>query len=188
MPAPKKSAAARRPKRTKPKPDPVKIADMIVNQTEMAAILGITTRRLRQLEKEEHVVVPEGPGKFHVGKVVQAYVGYRAEGVAKKSGSESMDRLREEKALDIRLNRMRKDRDLISLEEALGTIDEMVGLFISSLTGLPAQITGVPRERQRLDDIFDAERQRLADSFAKKRSALTAGGEAADAETEDDAA
>lgn len=172
-------------KKTKPTGSSVRPADLIINQTEMAEVLGITSRRLRQLEKEEQVITSEGVGKFRLSHVVQAYIAYRAEGATKKYGSESADRLREEKMLDIRLNRMRKDRELISLDEALSFSDELVGLFVSYLTGLPAEITGVPRERQRLHDIIDKGRLKLADRLTKKISTLRTGSEDPDAEDED---
>ena len=85
------------------------------------------------------------------------------------------------------MDRMRKDRTLISIDEALGVIDDITGLFVSSLAGLPAQITGVPRERHRLNDIFDTERQRLTDRFAERRAALRAGRADLDPASEDDA-
>lgn len=162
----------------------VKVADQVVNQTEMAEILGVTTRWLRQMATEE-LVPAEGRGKFKVAAVVQAYAAYLKEGATKKTGTESLDRLREEKALEIRLNRERKDRTLISIDEAIGVIDDVTGLYVSSLTGLPAQITGVPRERQRLNDIFDIERQRLADRFTERRKALLEGRADLDPEAED---
>ena len=164
----------------------VKVADQVVNQTEMAEILGVTTRWLRQMATEE-LVPTEGRGKFKVAAVVQAYAAYLKEGATKKTGTESLDRLREEKALEIRLNRERKDRTLISIDEAIGVIDDVTGLYVSSLTGLPAQITGVPRERQRLNDIFDIERQRLADRFTERRKALLEGRADIDPSAEDDA-
>lgn len=164
---------------------PVKVADQIVNQTEMAEILGVTTRWLRQMVTEE-LVPMEGRGKFKVGEVVQAYAVFLREGATKKTGTESLDRLREEKALEIRLNRERKDRTLISIDEAIGVVDDVVGMFVASLTGLPAQITGVPRERQRLNDIFDTERQRLADRFSERRTALLAGRSDLDPAAEDE--
>lgn len=188
--AAKKKPLRRRPSvkpRTPAPKDKTLIADTVVNQTEMAAILGITTRWLRVLVNDGAVPSP-GRGKFLVGQVVQAYLTFKTEGVEKATGtSTTLDRVREERAEEIRLNRMRKDRQLISVEEAMGTIDEIVGLFVSSLTGLPAQITGVPRERQRLNDIFDTERQRLADRFAEKAQTLRTGREASDTEAEDDA-
>ncbi|MGE1076341.1 hypothetical protein ACQJ22_27865, partial [Pseudomonas fragariae (ex Marin et al. 2024)] len=90
---------------------------------------------------------------------------YSKEGAIKKTGTESLDDLRKEKALDIRLARARKDREVIALDEALSAVEELTGMYVASLSGLPAQITGVPRERQRLNDIFDAERLRLTDRF-----------------------
>lgn len=186
-PAAKVAARTVKTTRTKTKPtgSSVRPADLIINQTEMAEVLGITPRRLRQLEKEEQVITSEGVGKFHLSHVVQSYIAYRAEGAIKKSGSESLDRLRDEKALDARMTRLRKDRELITLDEALGIADEITGLFLSFLNGLPAEITGVPRERQRLNDIIDRGRLRLSDRFTEKIASLRSGQEAADAEDED---
>ncbi|TAA54622.1 hypothetical protein [Shinella sp. JR1-6] len=171
-----------RPTKAAPK---ISVADQMVNQTEMAKILDISTRFLRQLQVDG-VLQPE-KGKFRVGSTVRAYADFLKQGSEKRSGSSSMDELRAEKALDIRLNRARKDREIISLDEALSAIDEVTGLYVSSLSGLPAQITGVPRERQRLDEIFDRERLRIRDRLAKKRQALLEGRETSDTEAEDDA-
>lgn len=178
---------AKSPASTRKAAAPARVADQLVNQTEMAEILGVTTRWLRQMATEE-LVPTEGRGRFRVASVVQAYAAYLKEGATKKTGTESLDKLREEKALEIRLNRERRDRTLISIDEAAGVIDEIVGMFVSSLTGLPAQITGVPRERHRLNDIFDIERQRLADRFAERRAALLTGRADIDPAAEDDAA
>lgn len=181
-----KPAAKKKPtpkgKATKP---PVKLADMVVSQTEMAAVIGVSTRFLRELTADG-TLEKEGAG-YAVGRTVRAYADFLKVGSQKKSGSTSLDALREEKAAEVRMNRMRKDRDLIAIDEALGVIDEVTGLFVSSLSGLPAQITGVPRERQRLDEIFDTERQRLKDRFAERRQALLEGRADSDTEAEDDA-
>lgn len=152
----------------------------------MAAVLGLTPRRL-QIMVKEGVVPSLGRGRFRLCDVVQAYAGFLKEGADRRAGSDSLDRVREERALEIQMNRLRKDRELISLAEAVSVVDQITGLFVASLNSLPAQITGVPRERQRLNDIFDAERQRLADRCLKRRAALLAGSTAADAAAEDDA-
>lgn len=177
------AAAPKRSKKPVPKPP---VASSVLSTKDMAEVLGITPRRLQILVKEG--TVPSlGRGKFPLGEVVQAYATFLKEGAERKTGTASLDRLREEKALDIQLTRQRKDRQLISIDEAIGVIDEVVGIFVASLSGLPAQITKVPRERQRLNGIFDTERQRLADRFAEKRSALLEDRAAADPAAEDDA-
>lgn len=153
----------------------------------MAALLGITPRFL-QIKVKDGTLPSLGRGCFDPIATTAAYVEFVRVGADRKVGSESMDRLREEKALDIRMNRERKAGQLIALTEAVAVADDMAGLYLSSLTGLPARITGVPRERQRLNGIFDTERQRLADRFAERRAALLEGRAAADPETEDDAA
>ncbi|MCO5730092.1 hypothetical protein [Rhizobium sp. SSA_523] len=158
--------------------------DLIVSSNEMADILGVTTRRLTQLVSE-HGIPSEGRGRFRIASVVQSYATFLKEGATKKTGTESLDVLRNEKALDIRLARARKDREVIALDEAVSAVEEVTGMYVASLTGLPAQITGVPRERQRLNDIFDAERLRLTDRFAKRIATLRTGEEDPDAEAED---
>jgi len=163
------------------------LADTLASTQDMAAVLGVTPRWLSKMVTDG--IVPQvSRGRFKLGEVVQAYSVFLKQGAEKNTGSISLDRLRDEKAKEIQLNRLRKDRALIDLDEALGVIDQVTGMFVSSLNGLPAQITGVPRERQRLDGIFDTERQRLADRFAEKREALRTGGAALDPESEDDAA
>lgn len=168
----------------KPEPKPPKLVDMIVNQTEMAEAMGVTTRWLR-IMATDGIVQADGRGKFHVGRTFQAYAAYLKEGATKKTGSSSIDELRAEKTKDIVLERARKDRELVSMDEALAFFGELAGVFVSYLSGLPAEITGVPRERQRLNDIIDLGRQRIADSFAKKRQTFESGREDPDAEDED---
>lgn len=181
--APKKptKAAAKKAPRNKPAEKP---ADLVVSQTEMAEILGVTTRWLRQMVAED-LVPAEGRGRFRIGDTVRAYASFLKDGAEKKTGSTTMDELRQEKALEIRMNRARKDRDLIALDEALGVTDEIVGIFVAYLSGLPAEITGVPRERQRLNEIIDGGRLRLADRFAEKIKALGTGEEDPNSEAED---
>lgn len=181
----KKPAKATARKAVSPKPkQKQKPTDLVVSQTEMAEILGVTTRWLRQMATEG-VVPAEGRGRFRVGATVRAYATFLKEGTEKKTGSTSMDELRQEKALEIRMNRARKDRELIAIDEALSTADEIAGVFVAYLSGLPAEITGVPRERQRLNEIIDRGRLRLADRFAEKIEALRTGKEDSNAEAED---
>jgi hypothetical protein len=152
----------------------------------MAKVLGITVRWLS--EKTKDGTIPSlGRGRYDPMTAVVAYIDFVKVGVEKKVGSESLDNLRDMKAQELRLNMARKDRLVIALDEALAVTEEMSGIFVTSLQGLPAQISGVPRERQRLDGIFDKERQRVADRLAERVAALRAGTSHIDPSAEDDA-
>lgn len=171
----------------KPKPAPTHMVDLsgvTLGTKGVAALLGLTERRL-QIMVKDGIVPSSGRGKFDPAEVVKAYVAFRVDGIERRSVNTSMDRLRDVRAEREQRQMQIDDRQIISLEEAIGTLDEIIGLFISYLGGLPAEITVVPRERQRLHDIIDAGRLRLTDRFAKKIAALRTGDEAAEAETED---
>lgn len=176
--AARRKPAAKSGQKTRP-------SDLMASTNEMAEVLGVTPRRLTQLVTD-HGIPAEGRGKFRVGEVVRAYAAFLKDGSEKKGGSDSLDRLREEKALEIQMNRARKDRTLIALDEAIGVVDDMAGIFVSALVGLPAQITKIPRERQRLNEIFDKQRQRLTDRFAERRAALLSGRSDLDPTAEDE--
>jgi hypothetical protein len=177
--------ATRRAKPARPNKaaEKISVAERSVNQTEMAAILGVSTRFIRELTADG-TIERVGSG-YPIGRTVRAYADFLKVGSEKRSGSSSMDELRAEKALDIRLNRMRKDRELVSMDEAIAFAGELTGLFVSYLSAVPAEITGVPRERQRINEIIDRGRQRLVDRLAKKRQDFLGGGEDPDAEAQD---
>lgn len=164
--------------------DPVRDVDIVMSTEGMADFLGLTTRRLTAMVSEG-IVPAMGRGRFDLKAVSQAYTAFLKEGARERSGTTSMDILREKKAQEIDMNMAKKDRQLISLEEAMGTLDEVSGDFLALLSGLPAQITRTVRERQRIEAIIDESKQRFADRYAKKASALRTGGEDADPEAED---
>lgn len=170
--------------KAKPKAQPkVKPADQMLTQIEMADVLQISSRFLRKLQSDG--IIETDKGKFHLAKTVRAYADHLKNGSEKKTGSASMDTLRDEKALEIRMNRARRERELIPLELADTILQEIVGDFNAHLSGLPAEITGVPAERHRLNDIIDRGRLRLADRQLKRLQALRDGSSAADAEAAD---
>lgn len=172
--------------KTKPKPKAAKaipVAEQMLSQIDMAAVLKISSRFLRKLQSDG--VLSAEKGKFHVANTVRAYCDFLKDGSEKKTGSASIDKLRDEKTLEIRMARARKERELIPLEEADGVLQEIVGDFNAYLSGLPAEITGVPTERHRLNEIIDRGRLRLADRQIKRLQTLRVGSEASEAETED---
>lgn len=135
-----------------------------VSASELAQMLGVTDRRIRQLAKEGTVVRGVQRGRYRLQESVRRFLDVREE----QHQSVSLDALREERLKTLRITRAQKDRELIALDEAIEFVDEVIGLFVASLQGLPARITNNNAERRRLNEIFDQERQRLADRFAER--------------------
>lgn len=135
-----------------------------VSASELAQMLGVTDRRIRQLAKEGTVIRGVQRGRYRLQKSVRRFLDVRKE----QHQSVSLDALREERLKTLRITRAQKDRELIALDEAIEFADEVIGLFVASLQGLPARITNNIAERRRLNEIFDQERQRLADRFAER--------------------
>lgn len=135
-----------------------------VSASELAQMLGVTDRRIRQLAKEGTVIRGVQRGRYRLQESVRRFLDVREE----QHQSVSLDALREERLKTLRITRAQKDRELIALDEAIEFVDEVIGLFVASLQGLPARITNNIAERRRLNEIFDQERQRLADRFAER--------------------
>lgn len=175
---------AKAPAKPKPKSKPTASpAEQLVNQTDMAAILMMTPRFLRKLQSDG--VIEAEKGKFHVARTVRAYCDFLKVGSEKKSGNASMDTLRDEKAREIRMNRLRREGQLVPFDLAETVLQELIGDFNAYLSGLPAELTGDTKQRPRFHDIIDQGRLRLADRTAKRLAAFGDGNTSLDAETED---
>lgn len=92
---------------------------------------------------------------------------------ASKSAADG--RLRDARARRVEMQTAKDERELITLEEVVSTHDRMAGLFLESVSGMPARITKDPVERRRLDDLFAMERERLSNRFAEIGDELETG-------------
>ncbi|WP_421983357.1 hypothetical protein [Roseibium sp.] len=173
----------------KPPPKAIRqnsIGPVILTAKGMHTFLGLKSVWFHKLVKDG--VLPKvGTGAYDPMDVTQAYIEHIKDGATRQAASSSLDDLRDLKAREIKLNMAKKDRELISMDEALAVIEEITGQFASYLSGLPAEITGVVRERQRIDAIIDEGKQRLFDRFEETASAFASSGKASEAEAEDDA-
>lgn len=163
------------------------LGGIVLSTQGMAKLLGITPRWLQKLVKDGELSAL-GRGQFDPYETVQAYVELQKRGQERATASDQLENLREVKANAERIKLMRAERSLIALDEAVQIVDEIGGVFLAYLSGLPAEITGNRKERARIDDIIDDGRSRLSARFAKAASALASGLEDPEAEAEDDAA
>lgn len=148
-------------------------ANLIDTKT-AAALIKVTPRRIQQLAKDGWFKA-KGRGKWSLVEVVQGYIDFLADERARNSKVAAGSRLSDARAREIEIRTARLDRQVIDLDEATPLFDQLAGEFMQSLGGLPARITRVPRERQRIEAIIDGERQRISDRFAKIANTLATG-------------
>ncbi len=142
-----------------------------LNSAQMAAVLGITERRIRQLAAEGVVKRADRRGRYKLVPSVANYISALSTG----ERDAGLAPIRQERLLKLQRENALIDRELVKLDEAIGFVDEVCGSFVAALNGLPARITNDVRERRRLEAIIDAERQRLADKFAEIQAKLVSG-------------
>ncbi|CDX22116.1 conserved hypothetical protein [Mesorhizobium plurifarium] len=144
-----------------------------VSQQELAPMLGITTRRIRQIVAEGWFSANDD-GKYVLR---DAIAGYRAmmKAAAERRHNPTSDRLNTAKAEMVEARIRKFDADHIAMTEALQSFDEVSGDFLAMLKGLPPLITSDPRERERIDAIVDGDCQRLSEKWAVLREELRTG-------------
>lgn len=157
-----------------------------ITTTQAARLLMLSDERVRQLTKSGYVPTL-AQGRYNLVAVVQGYIKYLKDDERRSSRSVADNRVRDARAAEIERRMAREDRDIIMLDEAMAAYDFATGLYLTSISGLPARMTRNASERRRLEAICDGERQRLADRFAERASALRSGEAAVDADDEDDA-
>lgn len=160
---------------------------MQVSTADLALILGISDRRVQQLEttgvlrKVEH-------GEWDLPEAVQAYVRHRLQAKRKQSpaGGKADEKLKAAKAAREELKLAVEERALIPTAEAIATIDDAIGTIRAGLAGVPARITRDMALRDRVETEIDVVLGRAADQFAEWASALEPFGEPDQAGAEDD--
>ena len=138
--------------------------DQIVPTAIAVAVTGVTSQRFHQISAEGWFK-PVSRGKWRLRDVLEGRQDLQTEDNAKRSRVAGESELKKARAREIELRIARQDRKVIDLDEAMTVLEEQAGEFLASLSGLPARITRLPRERQRIEAITDEERKRLAISF-----------------------
>lgn len=158
----------------------------MITMDQAAKLLMVSPEWIRRLCKAGYI--PRvAKGKYPLVGVVQGYIKSLKDDEKKASKGASENRVRDARAAEIERRLAREDRKIIALDESLAAYDYATGLYLQSISGLPARMTRNASERRRLEAICDTERQRLATRFAERASSLRTGVDASDAYEEDDA-
>jgi hypothetical protein len=149
-------------------------ADDTVSAAFLADLFGVTGQTIARLAREG-VLEREGRGRYPLRGAVQGYMRHRVASEAARHVEGSADRVRDARAAEIERRLQIQDRKIITMDEATGCVDEIIGAFITVLSTLPARITNNRAERQRIETIIDAERARLSGKFDEISKRLATG-------------
>ncbi|CDX39191.1 hypothetical protein MPLA_290068 [Mesorhizobium sp. ORS 3359] len=144
-----------------------------VSQQELAPMLGITTRRVRQIVADGWFSAND-EGKYVLRDAIAGY-GAMMKAAAERRHNPTNDRLNTAKAEMVEARIRKFDADHITMAEALALFDDVSGAFLGMMNGLPALITTDPRERERIDAIVASDCQRLSEKWAVLREELRTG-------------
>ncbi len=142
---------------------------------DLATILPISARRIRQLESEG-ILSRDEARLYPVAASLQAYVAYREklveEQAASPRSSEALQRARYEL---IAAKLAREDENLIELAEALEFADMLVGKLIEFVFAIPGMVGRTDDERATIAAKIEDDTKRIVKDFAAIRYQLATG-------------
>lgn len=162
-----------------------------VSSAQLAAVIGVTERRVQQLEAET-VFANVGQGRskrFVLADAVQALLA-KSEAEARtaaQSASTSRDQFEAERARKLKIDNDRQENILTYTDSAVAGLDRIVGEVRTWLSALPSQITEDVAERRRIEDVVNVSMAELAARLRDVGSALRAGRDPSDAGSAHDA-
>lgn len=132
------------------------IMETIASTTQLAALLGLTTRRILQLEAEGHIA-SDGRNRYRLGPAIKGFIAFKESTFEARTAGAVNDRLREAKAEAIEMENLRKSRALIASAQAEieAIIDQVLGPLKADLYAVPARVTADLNVRLRIEKEID---------------------------------
>jgi hypothetical protein len=113
-----------------------------VTATQLAAHLGLTRQRIATLADVEHVIERLADGRFDEDACRLAYLKWLRDPARRSARSEADAAYVRVKTEALQLRLMEKRRQLVPVDEFNEMIDDMVGLFLTGLSGFAARCGG----------------------------------------------
>lgn len=132
------------------------IGEAIVSTADLAALLDLTTRRIRQLESEGHFK-SEGRSRYALGAAIRGYLAFKESTFEARTAGAVNDRLREARAEAIEIENTRKSNALFAdaRTDIEATVDQVFGPLKADLYSIPARVTADLRVRHRIEIEID---------------------------------
>jgi phage terminase Nu1 subunit (DNA packaging protein) len=153
---------------------PKNLAEYETSSPVLAALLGLSARRIQQLAAEG--VLPRGKNGFKLAASLKAYVQWLKDAHERTPASDAKEAVLLERARSLRLQNDEREHRLVDTEECIAVLDEIVGTYRTELDGLPARLTRDLEDREQIAKIVDALSHRVCDKFEQRTAELRANG------------
>ena len=152
---------------------------MQLSSAELGALLGITERRVQQLETES-VFANVGRGRSKRFVLCEAVRAWKEKsetdaGLAIAGASTSREMFEAERARKLKLANDQQEAMLVETPDAIAAIDFIFGETRTALAGIASRFTEDLAERRRLEDVIDQALTDLTARVAKAGSDLEEG-------------
>lgn len=139
-----------------------------VSARDLAAVLGLSDRQVRNLAAEG-VVVPVTRGRYRLAESARRYIASQRRPDAV---TELDRRIAESRLRSLQMQNAAREGKLIPYQEAEALMAETLGVVLAGLSSLPARIAGAAnqKERRRIEDIIDAARLEWVEVIGKLRA------------------
>ncbi len=153
---------------------------------EGGTLIGKTGEWVRRLIVDGYIQRTER-GNVTKDAVASGYIRFLQDEDRRSTKSAAESGLKQARQREVELRIAEREKTVIDLAEHFAVVEELCGLFVSSMNGLPARVTrDLPMRRKIEIDLDEIRRQIVA--RAEQRSAeLRAGRSVAQADAEDDA-
>jgi phage terminase Nu1 subunit (DNA packaging protein) len=157
----------------KPKMPKPSIETIECNSTEGANLLGITQQYFNRIVRDDWIKA-QAKNRYRLIDVVQGFKAFLQDEGRRTSKSAEASRVQAARAAQIEFQIAKEKRDVIPVDDVIAALSDIVGIFRSKLTGLPAACTRDPEIREVIQRELDV-------LITECRDGLNAAGEAVQA-------
>ena len=131
-----------------------------------ARLLMISDERVRQLVKEGYIP-KTARNTYPLVGVVQGYIRSLKDDEKRSSKTASASALQDARRREIELRTLARDRELVDIDEVVALFQELAGIVVSGLSGLPARVTRDVVLRRKIEAQCDEIRKQFVARFGK---------------------
>lgn len=156
---------------------------------EASETINVSAERIRQLVAEGYITkigTKGGANVYSRKDLVLGYIRFLKDDERRTSKSATASRIGEARTKEIELRIQKQEHRICDTEDAIGVVEEIVGLYRSELSAMPARLArhDITLRRQ-IEKSVNGILDRVSATFTKRAHALRTGGEAFEVDTED---